>query len=174
VLPHRPAEEWRDHRIPGQGGRLGSGGDLAEVALHEPQGGAGVDVDPASAIAQYIEAVPTAEGERPTRAAGAGSAVAVSPAIEAEISRRGGDDAEALERLASDPALGATPKESQPLRVPSPSGLFGAGLGSGAGLISTAGIVAGLLMIAVVAAWLRLERPKGSADRTVARRRRDR
>ena len=71
-----------------------------------------------AAIAQYIEAVPSATGPVPIgEAASPASSVALPTAVRAKVERTAGADAPALLQLAQDPRFGA-PTESRGRPIP--------------------------------------------------------
>jgi len=113
--------------------------------------------DPASAIAQYIEAIPTASGERSTTA-GADSKISLPSTLLHRIDRQGGRDAGALKRIVADPAYGATPRTAPALGVSKPSDASDATFGSGGGGFSSAWLIGGVTILTVLAVCLRLAR----------------
>lgn len=84
---------------------------------------------PPSAVAQYMELLPTSTGEAPTRAAPAPEAPAPAPQPQASpqaretIRTQGGSDAAALERLV-DSSPRSRPVEREPLEPAVPQGVL--------------------------------------------------
>lgn len=60
---------------------------------------------PSPAVDQYRESVPTAKGPKPT--GGGGKGAKLPPAVSDQIAQQAGQDAEALESIATSPSLGA-------------------------------------------------------------------
>ena len=130
----------------------------APVAAAEP---------PVSAISQYVEAIPTAQGDVPSAAAAPQQERPVAPAVARRIERLGGSDAKALTAIVSHPGYGppATKPKAKPTTkqhstppqdreppsrltgiavaaVDTTGGLSGAWIVAGLGLMTAAGIAA--------------------------------
>lgn len=72
---------------------------------------------------QYVEDIPTSEGEKPVGSKGSGSAP-LPPTVSRSLGEQGGDDAVTLEAIATQPGLGAP---TQPLAVRTAAGPTEAG-----------------------------------------------
>jgi len=125
-----------------------------------------------AAIAQYIEAVPTATGLAPIgEAASPTTVAALATAVRARVERTAGEDAPALLRIAQDPRFGAqpvsraeptpvprhradpdrpVPRQAVPASIGTPSPLAAAASTAGSGLL----LLVALLLVAITAAGI--------------------
>jgi hypothetical protein len=78
---------------------------LVLLTILPPAGMAAPSRDPA--VNQYVESVPGAGGDRAPGTEPRSGGDSLPPAVRSDIARSGGEDAEALEAVASSPALGA-------------------------------------------------------------------
>ena len=121
--------------------------DLAGAAEPPP--------DPSdSALAQYVEQIPTSRGAKPvTSSRGEAAAQPLSPSASAELRAQGGADARLLKKIATSPALGAPERKqadtgrAQPDNPPQAAGAEALGRESAAAELISGRVIALLAIV---------------------------
>jgi len=93
------------------------------MAIAQSAGAAEPPPDPSdSALAQYVEQIPTSQGPKAVgRGGGEAPASPLDASAQAELTAKGGADADLLEAIATSPALGAPERKTKRKEVSSPA-----------------------------------------------------